>query len=111
MYISYKDRAFTAEGTAGKPVDLKDCAHIKLDPDEQITFVTDSGTEYDVLRKSWGYFATPSINRLERFRLRAALIVSSESKICVVLVECGKEDEFYEYLDKQGYRLKTWLAE
>src|SRR5204863_5563233 len=63
-------------GTGGA-VRLKDCAHIALEPDEQVTFQTESGGEYDVVRKSWGFYATPSLNgRLERFNLRAVLVKS-----------------------------------
>ena len=32
-------------------VKIKDCAHIELKPNEQVTFLTESGAEYDVTRK------------------------------------------------------------
>ena len=58
-----------------QPIDLHDCARIQLDPDEQVTFITESGAEYDVARKAWGFYATPSLNgRLRQFGLRAALV-------------------------------------
>ena len=58
----------------GGRIQLKDTARITLEPDEQVTFVTRAGAEYDVVRKSWGYYATPSLNgRLRRFGLRAVL--------------------------------------
>ena len=54
---------------------LKDCGAIHLEPDEQITFVTAGGHEYDVARKDWGFYATPSLNgRLVKFALRAVLV-------------------------------------
>lgn len=91
-------------------VRLKDCAHIELGADEQVTFFTESGAEYDVVRKSWGFFATPSLNkRLTHFGLRAALIVSPDKKYFIVIVEIGKEKDFERYLENHKYRLVSGL--
>ena len=54
---------------------IRDCGTMRLAPDEQITFVTDDGGEYDLTRKEWGFYATPSLNgRLAGFNLRAVLV-------------------------------------
>ena len=91
-------------------IQLRDCGSIQLEPDEQITFQTDEKFEYDVLRKSWGYYATPSLNaRLLRFQLHAALICNHKGHYFVVLVEDAKRDEFADYLAKDSLRLVTWL--
>src|SRR5688572_21632643 len=84
-------------------VKLKDCARIRLEPDEQVTFVTESGAEYDVARKSWGFYATPSLNaRLQQFGLRALLVKSLAGKFYIFLVESGKEADCQRYLDIEG---------
>ena len=59
MKISSKTppRTFTVKG-----VDISHVADIDLAPDELITLKTESGAEYDVARKEWGFYATPSIN-------------------------------------------------
>ena len=90
---------------------LKDCAHITLKPDEQVTFVTKSGSEYDLARKDWGYYATPSLNgRLSLFRLRAVLIKNRVSKkYHLTLVEKGKERKFKSYLKIQDYTIVCWM--
>ena len=60
-----------------------DCGRIALAPDEQVTFTTEAGGEYDVTRKSWGFYATPSINgRLKTFGLRAALVRNVAGRVC-----------------------------
>ena len=83
---------------------------IALEPDEQVTFTTASGGEYDVARKDWGFYATPSTNgRLKSFGLRAALVLSGYQKLFVVLVESGKEDAFLEYVQADKQRLLCWL--
>jgi len=94
----------------GKSVTMKDCAHIKLVADEQITFFTESGAEYDIARKDWGYYATPSLNaRLNSFGLRGVLIKSKDSKFYILLVESGKEKSFNEYLNDEGHTILCWL--
>jgi hypothetical protein len=97
-------------GGPGAEVTLRDCATIALDPDEQVTFVTDSGAQYDVARKDWGFYATPSVNgRLESFGLRAALVVSRSGLRYVMIVEEARLADFLEYLDSQDQSLSCWL--
>lgn len=94
------------------PIVLKDCARIELDADEQVTFVTQAGAEYDVARKSWGFYATPSLNgRLREFGLRAVLVKSPAERFYVMLVERGQEAGFHDYLILEGHSIVTWLDE
>lgn len=101
-------RAFTV-GAAGD-VTISHCADVELEPDEQVTFVTPSGTEFDVVRKAWGYYATPSMNgRLRDHGLRAALVRNAERRIYLMLVEDGQEERFREYLEAEAQALVCWL--
>jgi hypothetical protein len=96
-------------GTDGR-IELSDCGRIELAADEQVTFTTEAGAEYDVARKAWGFYATPSLNgRLPRFGLRPALVKGLEDKYFVVLVERGREDAFDAYLRGEGLALLRWL--
>ncbi len=89
---------------------IKDCARIGLEPDEQVTFITAHGAEYDVARKHWGFYATPSTNgRLISFGLRACLTRNQDGRAYVFLVEGGKEDSFFNYLGQEGMRVIAWL--
>jgi hypothetical protein len=90
--------------------DLKDCARIELGHDEQVTFLTAGGAEYDVTRKSWGFYATPSLNgRLAGFNLRAALVKNPQGRYYIFLIERGKEEDAQQYLDQEGQRIVWWL--
>ncbi len=90
--------------------EIADCAHIRLKESEQVTFKTESGTEFDVARKSWGYYATPSLNgRLASFGLRGVLVRNPLKKYYVWLVEKGREEEFFKYLKEEQHDLITWL--
>jgi hypothetical protein len=101
--ISLKDPPRVFEVGIGKPISLKDYGRIELAPDEQLTFVTEAGAEYDVVRKTWGFYATPSLNgRLAQFGLQAILIKNRLQRYFVVLVERGREPQFAEYLAEEG---------
>jgi hypothetical protein len=97
-------RVFRAGGTP--PVEIKDCARIDLEADEQVTFVTTAGAEYDIARKPWGFYATPSLNgRLLEFGLHAALVRSPRGRYYVFLIERGREAECQQYLEAEGHEV------
>ena len=101
-------REFNTGGREG--VKIRDCGRITLEPDEQVTFVTESGAEYDVARKSWGFYATPSLNgRLAESGLRAVLVKNPGAKFYIMLVEQGEEDGFAGYLSREGHEVVSWL--
>ena len=94
----------------GEPIEIKDCARIALDANDQVTFTTEAGGEYDVARKTWGFYATPSLNgRLLSFGLRAVLVRSHVGKHYLFLVERGREPEFDAYLDAEQNAIVRWL--
>jgi len=93
-----------------KKIQLKDCARIALEPDEQVTFTTEAGAQYDVARKSWGFYATPSLNgRLQRFGLRGVLVKNRINQYFVLLVERDKEPAFQRYVELERLEVVSWL--
>ncbi len=88
-----------------------DHGKIELLPNEQVTFTLPGGAEYDVARKDWGFYATPSLNgRLENFGLRAVLIKNRGTKrFFVLLVEKGKDAAFEEYCRTENLEAVVWL--
>lgn len=99
-----------AVGNAVK-FEMRDCGTLALGPDEQVTFITESGAEYDVARKDWGFYATPSLNgRLETFGLRGVLIRNTVTgRYFVLLVERGREDAFNAYMARESLEAVAWL--
>ena len=88
---------------------LSHVADMSLGPDEVVTFVGDGGTEFDVVRKDWGYYATPSLNgRLPSKGLRPVLCASAD-RLYLLLCETGCETAFADYLTSQGMRAVRWL--
>lgn len=92
-------------------IEIRDCGTLSLEPDEQVTFVTEEGAEYDLARKDWGFYATPSLNgRLEGFGLRGVLIQNRGSgRYFLLLVERGREAAFHAYLEAENLRIVHWL--
>ncbi len=99
--------------TVGNSVkfDMLDCGSMHLEPDEQITFKTPSGAEYDVAAKDWGFYATPSLNgRLEQFGLRGVLIRNRDTgRYFLLLVERGRESQFDAYCVQENLAVIAWL--
>ena len=105
-----KDPPRTYQVGWGEPVTISDCGTVHLEPDEQLTFVTPDGGEYDLTRKSWGFYATPSLNaRLSGFGLRAVLVRNRIDRYFVLLLENGHEEAFHQYLDGEGLDVVLWL--
>ncbi len=91
--------------------DMLDCGEVQLKPDEQVTFKTASGAEYDIAAKDWGFYATPSLNgRLEQFGLRGVLIRNRDTgRYFVLLVEHGHEPQFDAYCVQENLAVIAWL--
>jgi len=95
-----------------KDIVIEDCGNLNLDFNQQITFLTNDNKEYDVCRKSWGFYATPSVNsRLLKFDFKTAIVKNSQGNIYVMIVEKNKIEDFYEYLDKDKNEVIEWLDE
>lgn len=95
----------------GDGIPIRDCGTIALEANEQLTFLTESGAQYDVARKDWGFYATPSLDgRLAEFRLRAVIVQNhSTKKYFILLVEHGHEASFEAYLDSENLRIVSWI--
>lgn len=102
-------RAFQV-GPQGQ-ITILDHGRIELEPNEQVTFTLPHGAEYDVTRKEWGFYATPSLNgRLYQFGLRGVLIKNrGTGRFFVLLVEKGREAAFEKYCQAENLAAVAWL--
>ena len=100
------------EFTVGKDgsITIQDCGSLFLMPDQQVTFLTENGAEYDVARKAFGFYATPSLNaRLPNHGLRPALLCNERRQYFVMLVEPDKMAIFEAYMADESQELICWL--
>ena len=103
--ISKKPRIFTI-----KDIQIKDYGKIKLDTNEMISFITESGKEYDFVAKDWGYYMTPSINgRLKREGFKIAIVKNETGKIYIMAVEKEKKVQFKKYCSNQKQKILNWI--
>lgn len=93
-------------------VEISDCGKVELEANEQITFVTSSGREHDVAAKTWGFYATSSVNgRLVDQGFKTAFVRNSIGRYYVMLVDRKRISEFEEYLRSEKQVLDEWLDE
>jgi hypothetical protein len=93
-------------------ITIKDCGSILLEDNEQITLLTRNEKEYDVAKKDWGFYATPSVNsRLKNQGFKTALVRNSKGQWYIMLVEKDKIGKFQNYLREEKNEVVEWLDE
>tara|TARA_B100000767_G_scaffold269330_1_gene290999 strand:- start:1589 stop:1942 length:354 start_codon:yes stop_codon:yes gene_type:complete len=102
--IKKKPRKFKVNIGENK-IELSDTAKISLKKNEQVTFKY-LNSEYDVAKKDWGYYATPSINgRLKKFGFRTFLTKNKFNKIYLFLVHKNKIKSFTKYCKEDNQQI------
>jgi 2-polyprenyl-3-methyl-5-hydroxy-6-metoxy-1,4-benzoquinol methylase len=105
--IIKKNRSYKT-GFGGSIV-IKDCARIKLNSNEQVTFQSKNFL-YDFCKKNWGYYSTPSINkRLKNNGFEVYLIQNLTGDIYLWSVEKNKIKKFLNYLKKENQKIIVQL--
>ncbi len=89
---------------------ITDAGSVFLKNDELVTF-KDGKKEFDIGKKNWGYYGTPTLNkRLPNFGYSAAL---TRNKIfetySVMIVDLKKKKAFLRYLKSEEMHVVCWL--
>ena len=88
---------------------LKDVGRVYLQENENLTITSKNKKNFEICRKSWGYYATPSLNfRLKKSGLKAVL-VKQKKKYFILLVDVKKKKEFYYYKKIENYKIIKWF--
>ncbi|KJE37157.1 hypothetical protein UF64_00265 [Thalassospira sp. HJ] len=110
MKIDRKEQPRTFIVGSKKDIEISHTADITLSSDEQVTFLTENGSEFDFVRKQWGYYATPSINRrLKHFGFHTALVQNAKGHVYIFVVEAEKMDGFNAYCKAENQTVLMWL--
>ena len=108
--ISKKPRIFKV-GKNNK-IKIKEVAFLHLKNNEQITFISENKKYYDFTKKSWGYYATPSINdRLKKEGFKTALVRGKSNKYYVMVVDNKKLKNFKNYCKTENQKIIEWIDE
>jgi hypothetical protein len=90
-------------------ITIKDLGKIELKPNEQLTF-TNGKYEYDLCKKDWGFYSTPSINkRLKKFNFEVYLVKNSLNNIYLWTIEKKNKNKFLKYLKDENHTIVTRL--
>ncbi len=93
-------------------INISDCGKIYLDPDEQVTFVTVTGKKHDFTAKSWGFYATPSVNgRLVHQGFKTALVKNQSGRYYIMVVDVDRIPDFETYLSVEKNEVVEWIDE
>ena len=112
MKIVLRDPPRTFAVDESSRVKIRDMGDAHLEPDEQLTFVTESGARHDFVRKEWGFYATPSINsRLANEGFKTALVENRQGRIYVMVVEKSRMALFDRYCRQGAQKVLRWLDE
>ena len=91
---------------------LKDCGKIILNDNEQLTFSDkyNKKNDYDVTKKNWGYYATPSINgSLKKNNFISYIVLNKSTNLFfIMIVHKNKKNLFLKYLKKENLKIVTW---
>lgn len=84
---------------------IKNLGKVYLNNNEQLTFINKK-SEFDFVRKNWGYYATPSINkRLKNFNFKTFLTQNYLKHIFIMTVHKEKIKEFKKYLKEDKIKI------
>ena len=93
-----------------KEIVISDMGDVILEPDEQVTFVTSNGKRHDFGAKSWGFYATPSVNsRLKKEGFKTAVAMNKFGQIYIMVVDAEKLELFQEYCISEEQKVLEWL--
>lgn len=107
MKINKKKRKFVVGNTK---IQINHKADIFLKNNELITFIDNRKMGYDVVKKDWGYYATPSINsRLKDNNFKTVLISNMQNRIYIILVEKENIKKFKKYCKDEKLKIIIWL--
>ena len=93
-----------------KKVTIKDMGKVYLAPDEQLTFITENKKEYDLCRKNWGFYATPSTNfRLKKEGFKTAVTKNFMNRIYVMIIDKKHMLKYKKYCKDHKIKVLFWL--
>ena len=89
-------------------IEIKDLGEVFLNDNEQVTFITEDNKRYDFVKKDWGYYGTPSINkRLKLHNSSKGAKFTKGRKWTLIYKKCYKSKSIAmknEYLLKKNYK-------
>ena len=110
MLIKKRNRKFIV---GKKNILLIDKGSIYLKKNENISIHFNKLINYDIVRKNWGFYPLPSLNkRLKNFNLKSVLVKNQKLKtffIMLVINNKKKISEFRKYCKNENLEILLWI--
>ena len=74
-----------------------------------MSLIGNNNKTYEICRKDWGYYATPSINFILIKNGFKTAIIKKKKKLFVVIVDKNEMKSFNNYRKIENYKLVKWL--
>jgi len=95
-----------------KKIKIKEVGYVYLKNNEQITLINENKKNYDIVKKSWGYYATSSVNdRLKKEGFKTAIVKNKSNKYYIMIVDIKKIKNFNNYCKKENQKVIEWIDE
>ena len=111
MLIKKRNRKFIVGKK--KNILLIDKGSIYLKKNENISIHFNKLINYDIVRKNWGFYPLPSLNkRLKNFNLKSVLVKNQKLKtffIMLVINNKKKISEFRKYCKNENLEILLWI--
>ena len=92
-----------------KNIKITHVGNLRLKNNEQITILF-KNSEYDFIKKNWGFYATSSINkRLKDQGFVSCLVKNKNKKIYLMVIHKTKINEFKKYCKLNQQKVTKWL--
>ena len=96
-----------------KNILLIDKGSIYLKKNENISIHFNKLINYDIVRKNWGFYPLPSLNkRLKNFNLKSVIVKNQKLKtffIMLVINNKKKISEFRKYCKNENLEILLWI--
>ena len=109
MIVKKKIRKF--KPSPHSKIILKDCGKIFLNNDELVSFCSknNNNSNYEITKKNWGFYATPSINkRLKNNNFETFIVVNKFKDFFIMIVYKNKKKLFLDNLKKNQLKKVPW---
>lgn len=111
MLIKKRNRKFIVGKK--KNILLIDKGSIYLKKNENISIHFNKQINYDIVKKNWGFYPLPSLNkRLWNFNLKSVLVKNKKLKtffIMLVINDKKKISEFKKYCKNENLEILLWI--
>jgi hypothetical protein len=87
-------------------IEISEIGELRLSTDEQVVVSGYDGPSYEIVRKSWGFYAAPSLNhRLLIYGLKGIVVTNKAGRHYFMIVEANMYQQFLKYCSEESLEI------